>query len=200
MDVACPLKPTKIIDKNNPWWNEELQDKRKHLSKLYKKKNRHPTEYNIDKYKNEKRIFAGMCRRAQTRNWNEFLESTSDINEINALRKIFEGRQLEEMGTLMKPDGSIATPGIDTLETLINAHFKDGKDITPTIYPNISVSLTELSQQEYPWIREDLLELVFKGFASKKSPGTDKIKPIVYKNLTHEYISILVKIYRAMIF
>ena len=71
--------------------------------------------------------------------------------------------------------------------------FQVETETGPTIYPKIMVTLEELSQMNYPWIREDLLLPVFKGFLSKKSPGTYKLKPIVYKHLTQDYISALVK-------
>ena len=84
---------------------------RKHLSKLYKKKNRHPTQYNIDEYKVLKTKFARTCRQAQTKGWNEFTDSTDSFDKMNVLKNIFEGKSSEKLGTLEKPDGSLTDPG-----------------------------------------------------------------------------------------
>ena len=34
LDAACPKTNAKTVDKNNPWWTKELQDKRSHMSKI----------------------------------------------------------------------------------------------------------------------------------------------------------------------
>ena len=60
--------------------------------------------------------------------------------------------------------------------------------------------MQELDNNEInSWINAELIEKVFEGFKSKKSPGTDNLKPIVYKNLPESYIKILECIYKAMI-
>ena len=38
LDAECPLSTPKLIDKNNPWWTPELEEKRTYVDKLYKKK------------------------------------------------------------------------------------------------------------------------------------------------------------------
>ena len=50
LDLACPKTLTKIIDKNNPWWTDKHHEARKHLNKLYKKKQRKPNERNTVSY------------------------------------------------------------------------------------------------------------------------------------------------------
>ena len=62
LDLACPKTPTKIIDKNNPWWTDKHDEARKQLSKLYKKKQRKPSERSIMKYKNAKTEYVLCCQ------------------------------------------------------------------------------------------------------------------------------------------
>ena len=49
------------------------------------------------------------------------------------------------------------------------------------------------------WITPELIKTVFKLFKSKKSPGTDGIKPIAYKHLPPNIIQHLQLIYKAVI-
>ena len=35
LDKVCPILPSKIINKNNPWWTEQLNQMRKELFTLY---------------------------------------------------------------------------------------------------------------------------------------------------------------------
>ena len=94
LDKACPKEMQKSVDKNNPWWNPEIDDMRRHLNKLYKKKNRHPTQHNINEYKDLKTKFARTCRQAQTKGWNEFTDSTDSFDKMNVLRKNFRREKL----------------------------------------------------------------------------------------------------------
>ena len=83
---------------------------------------------------------------------------------MNKLRKIFEGKQTETMGTLEKSDGTTAKPGIETLETLIDTHFPSNTETKPTYYPDTLISLSALQATEIPWITTEILETVFNGF------------------------------------
>ena len=49
------------------------------------------------------------------------------------------------------------------------------------------------------WISIDLLGKVFNKFKSKKSPGTDGLKPIVFKHLNSNYLKFLTEYYEAML-
>ena len=110
------------------------------------------------------------------------MENTNSIDDINKLRKIFEGKQTITMGSLIKQNGEPAEPGQETLDTLLKQHYPTGEPLQPTSYPNTGITLTELKNSDLEsWINNDLIIKVFDGFKSKKSPGTDKLKPIVYK-------------------
>ena len=104
LDLACPKTVTKIVDKNNPWWTDKHQEAKKQLSKLYKKKQRRPSERSIMKYKNAKTEDAKLCRNSQEKDWSKFKAKTDNISEMNTLRKIFEGSCVATLGALVKPD------------------------------------------------------------------------------------------------
>ena len=199
LDEACPKEQPKVIDKNNPWWTPELQTERKALAKLYKTKCRHPTAVNIAIYKQNKTTFARHCRQAQTKGWNSFTADTDSLEKMNVLRKIMEGHTTNTIGTLEKQDGSITDPGVDTISTLISTHFPDATDTRPTEYHDKIIYLSEVKQANIDWIRPHLVARVFDNFKSKKSPGTDELKPIVYKNLTDTYYGFLTDYYKSMI-
>ena len=86
------------------------------------------------------------------------------MDKINALRKIFEGKDNEILGALEMPNGEIAKPGNETLNTIINAHFPDQQETKPTEYPDKQITSEEINNADIPWINEDLLKLVFNGF------------------------------------
>ena len=119
---------------------------------------------------------------------------------MNTLRKIFEGSCVATLGALEKPDGTLTEPGQPTLDFLMQAHFPAGCEITETPYNHTkSITLQELQSMEIDWITPELIKTVFKLFKSKKSPGTDGIKPIAYKYLPTNIIQHLQLIYKAVI-
>ena len=77
-----------MVDKNNPWWTDKHLKARKQLCKLYKKKQRKPSERSIIKYKNAKPEYAKLCRNSQEKDWSKFKARTDNISEMNTLRKI----------------------------------------------------------------------------------------------------------------
>ena len=56
-----------------------------------------------------------------------------------------------------------------------------------------------MKEKVIPWITDDLIINVFNSFKSKKSPATDKLKPIVYKHLNKEHIEFLMTVYKKII-
>ena len=82
----------------------------------------------------------------------------------------------------------------------MQAHFPSGREITEKPYDYTkSITLQEIQNTNMDWITPELIKSVFKLFKSKKSPGTDGIKPIAYKHLPTNIIQHLQIIYKAVI-
>ena len=58
---------------------DKHHEARKQLSKLYKKKQRKPSERSIMKYKNAKTEYAKLCRNSQEKDWSKFKAKTDNI-------------------------------------------------------------------------------------------------------------------------
>ena len=54
LDKVCPILPAKIINKNNPWWTEQLNQMRKELFTLYDKSKTNPDTQELYKLKLKK--------------------------------------------------------------------------------------------------------------------------------------------------
>ena len=51
LDKVCPILPARIINKNNPWWTDQLKQMRKELFTLYDKSKNSPEDHEIYKLK-----------------------------------------------------------------------------------------------------------------------------------------------------
>ena len=110
-----------------------------------------------------------------------------------------EGSTRQTLGTLEKPDGSITQPDSDTLEYLLTQHFPSATPVKPTVYSNKKVSRAEIMDYKPDWITPERVKKALLGFQSKKSPGTDGLKPIVFKHLPDDIIQFLTSLYKALV-
>ena len=133
------------------------------------------------------------------KDWNIFKFKPKDVKEMNTLRKIFEGSCFATLGALKKPDGTLTEPGLHTLNFLLKSHFPTGEEIEEKPYNyEKQITLSEIKSTEMDWITPELITTVFKLFKSKKSPRTDRIKPIAYKHLPDNFIKFITIIYKAV--
>ena len=103
------------------------------------------------------------------------------------------------MGTLEKPDGTITQPGSDTLEYLLTQHFPSATAVKPTNYSNNKITRTEILNYKPDWITTERVKKALLGFQSKKSPGTDGLKPIIFKHLPDDIIQFITSLYKALV-
>ena len=121
------------------------------------------------------------------------------MEAANTFRKIVEGSTRHTLGTLEKPDGTITKPGSDTLEYLLTQHFPSATPVKPTIYSNKKVTRTEIMNYKPDWITPERVKKALLGFQSKKSPGTDGLKPIIFKHLPDDIFQFITSLYKALV-
>lgn len=57
------------------------------------------------------------------KDWKDFGTNQDSLESINVLRKILEKWKKNNLGVLVKQDGTITNPGVDNLEYLMKDHF-----------------------------------------------------------------------------
>ena len=200
MTEAIPKTKTKIIDKNNPWWTDELQAMRKRLNKLYRTSKRKPSTRSINAYKQVQSEYAKKCDKVRNNAWADFKEKLDSLEAVNRFRKIIEKHIKVRIGTLVKEDGTITDPGKDTITYLMKTHFPSAIELEPTKYNiNKYVTIQEVEEWECDWITKDKVMLAFRGFDNKKSPGTDNLKPTILKHLPHKMLNYIICIYKCTV-
>ena len=123
MKKAIPKIKARIVDKNNPWWTDNLQAERKRINKLYRTSKRKPSEANINRYKIAQREYAKRCDKTKNSSWNDYKEKIDSLEAINKFRKIIERHIKIRIGVLQIPDGTLTDPGPDTISYLLSTHF-----------------------------------------------------------------------------
>ena len=134
MGQAIPKIKPKIIDNNNPWWTQELQNQRKKLNKLYKRKINKTHKHSTEQYNAYRNEYRKNVEKARNKSWEDYKEKIGSIEEMNRFRKVIEKRLNIQMGALERPDGTLTEPGKDTLTHLMQTHFQHATELKNTEY------------------------------------------------------------------
>ena len=200
LNIACPEKSVRVKDVNNPWWTKELQQQqRKILRAHFRAKLKTPTEENKNVYRRNFNQFRKDCNNAKQKNWRQFVENTNDKDGMNVLRKILEKNKRNTLGILQRQDGTLTNPGKETLEYLLQSHYPSLEPIQDTNHTDTKIQTSLINSACIPGINTEALETVFNGFKNKKSPGPDKLRPLILKELPRNKLEELIFIYKTML-
>ena len=83
---------------------------------------------------------------------------------------------------------------VNDVKTFPNTHTPK----TNPEYNHTKITTTEITKPDYkPWITQTHVRRVLLKFKAKKSPGPDKLKPIIFKYLPQNILDIISFIYKA---
>ena len=196
LDKVCPILPSKIINRNNPWWTDQLNQMRKELYALYDKSKASPD--NLELYKLKLKTYRRKCSKEsqkEARRIQEMIENEQEMaKHVNAMTE----SSSPKLSTLTL-NGRNTDPGKETGKALLEAHYPGIKTKQGTKYERNKSVYTNLLNDRYEWISVDRLSTVFRGFKAKKSPGPDSFGPQVLMQLPPNIMEHIIIIYKACI-
>ena len=74
------------------------------------------------------------------------------------LKTGLNGQAKKDIGILKKSNGDFTIPGLDTLEELANKHYPTHTGKKDTVYPEVSITKTELETRYNNWINEEKIK------------------------------------------
>ena len=118
------------------------------------------------------------------------------VKLINIILK----KQRNIICTFGKEDGLSIDPGEETLNALINTHFPNAAEQINKKYTSANnFSRDYIMAKNEDWITEDPTRNALNLFKKRKSPGPDKIKPVIIEHLPITSMRHLVFIHRSVI-
>ena len=103
--------------------------------------------------------------------------------------------------TLKLPSGQYTEIGKETCEEMMTKHFPTHTPKTNPEYNRTKVITTEITKPDFkPWITQAHVRRVLLKFKAKKSPGPDKLKPIIFKYLPQNTLDIISFIYNCLLY
>ena len=161
LDKACPIINSKIVNKNNPWWTDQLTQMRKELYSLYDNSKLHPDNLNL--YKTKLKNYRKKCRthaNEDARRIQEILDNEEEMaKQVNNLADI----DSPKLSTLVV-NGKSTDLGGETGKALLKAHYPGIKEKQETKIDRNKSIYVNILENKYDWINAERLNDVFRGF------------------------------------
>ena len=177
-NYACPITYISSSIKKPPWLTPEIQNAQKTIRHKLVQARSSKNESSLRELRDSNRAYNKLLRTTKRTEWKKFCASVESTKEAARMNKIINNlsNNNEKLDNVYKPDNTLTNNPTDTLNTMIDTHFK--KDPTPT-------SDYEITHTTPPKILMDKIydpariDKAVNDFEPDKSPGPDGIKPIM---------------------
>ena len=201
LDAACPLKPAKPPKVEMDWFGIDQRYLKNRVKRKYSTYRRCLTTRTRKAFVKAKRAYKRSCYKGRRESWRKFVEKTPNETNMAMLFKLAQRRDKRSINTLVKEDGTLTEPGVETISRLTATHFPAAvPGVTPIHHDSTrKIDLDDVQGRYDDWINDSLVRKAFKRFKPNKAAGTDGMKPVVFKHLPDNAISFLTLLYKACI-
>ena len=147
------------------WWNQEIANFRKKLSKSRKLKQSNASEQNIKNYKSYRNKSKNLIRKSKSDTFNKFCSTATDPRDL--LHKLTSKPRSKVIPTLKKGDGTFTHNDQETCEFLLNSWFPDDDIDNDTetqrnMRTHVANYLNDTTRSQLPSISQQELSIVNK--------------------------------------
>ena len=198
LDLACPKFLSTRKGKRADWYTDKIASLHFKVKKQYKKALDTEIEDEWDKYEVLRKKFRRRCRRSKTIAWRKFVNETPGEHKMAQLSRIALHKDRRNLNVLYRADGSITTPGGETIDRLAEVHFPQALPFHSfPSYSSDRAEETAVILDKYPFVTDKLVRQSLRKFKPHKAPGPDKLKPIVFRYFPQTLLTFLTFIYKC---
>ena len=201
LDEACPKRPAQPSKAELDWFGQDQKFLKNRVKRKYNSYRRALTKGSRKAFVKAKLAYKHSCIRGRKQSWRMFVEKIPDEKNMSILFKIAQHRDKRSINTLLKDDGSLTDPGLDTIKRLTDVHFPAAtQGVTPFQHDSRhKLDTDEICTRYEDWIDEPLVRKALKRFKPNKAAGPDGMKPVVFQHLPDNAIKTLTIIYKACV-
>ena len=199
---SVPLKR-----KDAMWWNDDLNLQYKKVNQLWREKQKSPNKAAL--YLAEKKHFLKNVRKAKRKSWKSFCNQINDPNSMISLNRIVKNGVQTKIGLLKNKDGKYARTINESIDILMESHFKRSVQISQeerTVQSDSSYFVQKArfcssSDLKHSFITEAKVVSAINSFGSFKCPGQDNLRPYALKQFVKDKVGLkrLTNLLRAII-
>ena len=192
---SCKLSKGKTGEKS-PWWTPKLEDMRREVFRLKRRKDRRTNDTTKADYDLAKQKYKTEIKISKAKGWQKFCTDMKDINSTARVHKLLKMGKREDIGSLKKDTGEFTTTPKETLETLLNTHFPDN---TTNNDQNRNTNTKHSGNGKLDIekvINRESVKAALSSFKPYKSPGMDGIFPVLLQQGMEYLLDLIVEIYK----
>ena len=199
LDASCPLTKGHKRDPANKWYNDWLLHLSKRVDERYQRQRRYPTPGNIDMFKRIQHKYKKECRKRRKRSWRIHMDASTGPAAASRLLRSLDKRERTLVDAFQTPDGGWTSPGTETSQYLLDAHFPQNQVASQPFFEHDHHSVISIASRHLDIATPSLVREALSVFQSKKSPGPDGFKPVLFDHLPDNTIRALTLIYQAIL-
>ena len=197
-EESCPEQAASDRCGDHCWWTRDLTMLRKTARRQYKKAYRSGSPDEWASYRAANRKFKKEVRTAKRLSWQRHCESMTAMTAMAKAVKMLRRDKTCQLGPIKCTDGSFTTSPAETLKEMLSKHYPDCTNATSIIDSASSRQVTEPERNLIASIVEkQKVEYAISQFSPYKSPGPDKIYPVMLQLVTDRLSGILSPFYKA---
>ena len=201
LDKACPLHEIKPTKPYSHWYDHDLKTQSKKLRKQYKRAKKAKNREESEKLLNLKTQYVLDSKKKRQTAWRKFATDADSIKSVARFNKILQFNSRHSINLFEKEDHTFTEPGDESLEFLAKTHFPTSTPTHGVHYSSDSNTDTAIPLESFSsWISVAKVRKSLAGFDSKKSPGPDRLRPIIFQYLPERVLSFLTSIYKIYVY
>ena len=187
--------------KANVWYTEEHFQLQQKVRRLYRKHLTDRTPESEAALKIARRKYRLRCRKSRKKKWQSFTSFTQNEHSMAKLAELVQHKERKTLGSLQRPDGSITSNGLETLQVLIETHFPYATPAEPQTYgPARNTPTSSIQNTFSAYVSPLLTKRSLRKFKPYKAPGPDALKPIIFRHLPWEVFVFISFLYDCCLF
>ena len=180
-EYACPITYISSAIKKPPWMTPDVQDAQRGIRFKLKAARNIKSDAAWQSLRESSKAYNKLLERTQRKEWRSFCENTESVRESARMNKILKScsDKKEKLESVYKPDNTLTTNAEETLDVLVETHFREGPPEEPDRVTNdTQTSTPEANLVDMIYDHSRLSEAV-KSFDPDTAAGPDNIKPII---------------------
>ena len=159
------------------WWTPELTNLKREVARLKRRVDRHSTEARQEEYRISRNNLSYQVKKAKNVGWQRLCNDMTKLDTAAKIQKVMKTGSKQELGSLLKPDGSYTTSTQESLQVLLDTHFPGETNPENEASLNFDGNTSHLDIDKV--VNVEAVRAALKSFKPFKAPGNDGIYPIM---------------------
>ena len=177
-ELACPITYISNTIRKPPWLTPEIEAAQRSIKHKLMRARSNKTDTCWQDLRDSNKSYNKLLNNTRQREWRSFCENTESIKESARMNKILKScsNKKEKLEAVYKTDDTLTNNATETLEVMLETHFKDDPASTNNAPHTHVLPPKTLVDKIYDPKR---LDEAVNSFDPDKAAGPDSIKPII---------------------